>query len=117
MAKKFQRPSFKENKTMKSEQAEQNYAKFNAAPDRIDGAIHNTATARIGVAFNYSAMEQIDAVEIAFTNEPHGNMRSIMVVDMNTARALRDKLNALIYEHECNVCRARRHTAQAKREK
>ena len=59
---------------MKSEQAEQNYAKFNAVPDRIDGAIHNTATTRLGVAFNYSAMEQIDAVEIAFTNEPHGKV-------------------------------------------
>ena len=72
---------------MKSKQAEENYARFSANPDRIDGAVHNTATARLGVGFNYSAMEQIDAVEIAFANEPHGNMRSVMVVDMAAAKA------------------------------
>ena len=64
-----------------------NYTHFSQNPDRIDGAIHNTATARLGVGFNYSAMEEIDAIEIAFANEPHGNMRSIMVVDLNAARA------------------------------
>ena len=101
---------------MKSEQAEQNYAKFSTAPDRIDGAVHNTTTARLGVAFNYSAMEQMDAVEIAFANEPHGNMRSIMVVDMAAAKALRDRLDAALKEHDANVRRARRHAAQAKRE-
>ena len=73
-----------------------NYARFSATPDRIDGAIHNTATALRGVAFNYSAKEQIDAVEIAFANEPHGNMRSILVVDMEAARALRDQLDAIL---------------------
>ena len=99
---------------MKSEQAEQNYAKFSAALDRIDGAVHNTTTARLGVAFNYSAMEQIDAVEIAFANEPHGNMRSIMVIDMAAAKALRDRLDAVLKEHDANVRRARRHAAQAK---
>ena len=91
-----------------------NYTRFSQNPDRIDGAIHNTATARLGVGFNYSAMEEIDALEIAFANEPHGNMRYIMVVDMTAARALRDKLNALIYEHEHNVCRARRQAARRK---
>jgi len=101
---------------MKSENAEQNYAKFSAASDRIDGAVHNTTTARLGVAFNYSAMEQIDAVEIAFANEPHGNMRSIMVVDMAAAKALRDRLDAALKEHDANVRRTRRHAAQAKRE-
>ena len=92
-----------------------NYACFSANPDRIDGAVQHTVTARMGVAFNYSAMDQMDAVEIAFANEPHGNMRSIMVVDMTAARALRDRLNALIHEHQRNVCRARRHAAQANR--
>ena len=101
---------------MRSEEAEQNYVRFNADPDRIEGAIHNTATARLGAGFNYSAMEPVDAVEIAFANEPHGNMRSIMVVDITAARALRDTLNALIHEHERNVCRARRQAARAKRE-
>ena len=100
---------------MKSEQAEQNYAKFSTVPYRIDGAVHNTATARLGVAFNYSAMEQIDAVEIDFANEPHGNMRSIMVVDMAAAKALRDRLDAVIKEHDANVRRARRQAARANR--
>ena len=81
---------------MKSEQAEQNYARFSTSTDRIDGAVHNTVTARLGDAFNYSAMHQIDAVEIAFANEPHGNMRSSMVVDMEAAKALRDRLNELL---------------------
>ena len=100
---------------MKSEQAEQNYAKFRTAPDRIDGAVHNTATARLGIAFNYSAMEQIDAVEIAFANEPHGNMRSIMVVDMAAAKALRDRLDAALKEHDANVRRARRQNIKSYR--
>lgn len=77
-----------------------NYARFSANPDRIEGAIHNTATARLGVGFNYSAMEPVDAVEIAFANEPHGNMRSILVVDMTAARALRDRLNELLEINE-----------------
>ncbi len=101
---------------MKSEHAEENYARYSKDPDRIDGAVHNTATARLGLAFNYSAMEQIDAVEIAFANEPHGNMRSIMVVDMEAAKVLRDRLDALLAEHDANVRRARRHAVQAKRE-
>jgi hypothetical protein len=91
-----------------------NYARFSTNPDRIDGAIHNTAAARLGVGFNYSAMEEIDVIEIAFANEPHGNMRSILVVDMNAATALRDRLNALLHEHERNVCRARRQAARDK---
>ena len=74
--------------------------KFRASPDRIDGVVHNTATARLGVAFNYSAMEEIDAVEIAFYNEPRGNMRSIMVVDVVAAKALRDRLDAALKEHD-----------------
>jgi hypothetical protein len=94
-----------------------NDARFSANPDRIEGAIHNTATDRLGVAFNFSAMEPVDAIEIAFANEPHGNMRSIMVVDMTAARALRDRLNAIIHEHERNVCRVRRQAARATREK
>lgn len=102
---------------MKSEYAEQNYARYSASPDRIDGAVHNTVTARLGVAFNYSAMEEIDAVEIAFANEPHGNMRSIMVADIAAAKSLRDRLDAALKEHDANVRRARRHAAQAKREK
>jgi hypothetical protein len=101
--------------TAKSEQAEQNFARFIERQDRIEGAIHNTASARMGVAFNFSAMEEIDAVEIAFANEPHGNMRSILVVDLNAARALRDRLNALIHEHERDVCLARRQAARANR--
>jgi hypothetical protein len=96
---------------------EENYAAFNKNPDRIDGAIHNTATARLGVGFNFQAMETVDAIEIAFANEPHGNMRSIMAVDMTAARALRDRLNAIIHEHERNVCRVRRQAARATREK
>jgi len=88
---------------------EENYARFCKDPDRIDGAVHNTATARLGVAFNYSAMEPLDAVEIAFTTEPHGNIRSIMVVDMAAAKALRDRLDAALKEHDANVRRARRH--------
>ena len=94
---------------------EENFARFTTNPDRIDGMIHNTASARMGVAFSLSTMEEIDAVEITFTNTPHGNMRSTMVVDLNAARALRDRLNALIYEHERNVCRARRQAARANR--
>jgi len=76
--------------------AEQNYARFSANVERIDGAIHNTATARLGVGFNYSAMEPVAAIEIAFANEPHGNMRSIMGVDMAAAKALRNRLNELL---------------------
>jgi len=95
---------------------EDNYAAFSKNPDRIEGAIHNTATVRLGVAFNFQAMEPVDAIEIAFANEPHGNMRSILVADMNATRVLRDRLNALIHEHERNVGRARRKAARAKRE-
>jgi len=101
---------------MKSEHAEQNYARFSASPDRIDGAVQNTVTARLGVAFNYSAMDQMDAVEIAFNNEPIGTTRYLMVVDMAAAKALRDRLDAALKEHDANVRRARRHAAQAKRE-
>ena len=71
---------------MKSEQFEQSYARFSASPDRIDGAVQNTVSARLGVAFNYSAMDQMDAVEIAFNNEPIGTTRYMMVVDMAAAR-------------------------------
>ncbi len=100
--------------TAKSEQAEQNFARFSASPDRIHGVIHNTANARLGTAFNFSAMEEIDAVELSFVNNPPGNVRLIMVVDLNAARTLRDRLNALIHEHERNVCRTRRQAARAK---
>jgi len=93
---------------MKSEQAQQNYAKFSQDPDCIHGAVHNTATARLGVAFNYSAMEPVDAVEIAFNNEPIGTTRYLMVVDMAAAKALRDRLDAALKEHDANVRRARR---------
>jgi len=101
---------------MKSEQFEQSYARFSASPDRIDGAVQNTVTARLGVAFNYSAMDQMDAVEIAFNNEPIGTTRYLMVVDMAAAKALRDRLDAVLKEHDANVRRARRHAIQAKRE-
>ena len=101
---------------MKTEQFEQSYARFSASPDRIDGAVQNTVTARLGVAFNYSAMDQMDAVEIAFNNEPIGTTRYLMVVDMAAAKALRDRLDAVLKEHDANVRRARRHEAQAKRE-
>jgi len=101
---------------MKSEQFEQSYARFSASPDRIDGAVQNTVSARLGVAFNYSAMDQMDAVEIAFNNEPIGTTRYMMVVDMAAAKALRDRLDAVLKEHDANVRRARRHAAQAKRE-
>ena len=101
---------------MKSEQFEQSYARFSASPDRIDGAVQNTVTARLGVAFNYSAMDQMDAVEIAFNNEPIGTTRYLMVVDMAAAKVLRDRLDAVLKEHDANVRRARRHAAQAKRE-
>jgi hypothetical protein len=96
---------------------EENYAAFSKNPDRIEGSIHNTATVRLGVGFNFQSMESVDAIEIAFANEPHGNMRSILVVDMTAARALRDRLNALIHEHEHNICRARRQAARAKQGK
>ena len=101
---------------MKSEQFEQSYARFSASPDRIDGAVQNTVTARLGVAFNYSAMDQMDAVEIAFNNEPIGTTRYLMVVDMAAAKALRDRLDAVLKEHDANVRRARRHAIQDKRE-
>ena len=101
---------------MKSEQFEQSYARFSASPDRIDGAVQNTVTARLGVAFNYSVMDQMDAVEIAFNNEPIGTTRYMMVVDMAAAKALRDRLDAALKEHDANVRRARRHAAKAKRE-
>ena len=101
---------------MKSEQFEQSYARFSASPDRIDGAVQNTVSARLGVAFNYSAMDQMDAVEIAFNNEPIGTTRYMMVVDMAAAKALRDRLDAALKEHDANVRRARRHAAKAKRE-
>lgn len=91
---------------MKSERAEQNYARYSARPDRIDGAVHNTVTARLGIAFNYSAMEAIDAIEIAFANEPHGNMRSILVADIAAAKALRDRLDAGLNEHDTNMRRS-----------
>lgn len=96
---------------------EENYASFSKNPDRIEGSIHNTATVRLGIGFNFQAMEPVAAIELAFTNEPHGNMRSILVVDMSAARKLRDRLNALIHEHERDICRARRQAAQAMREK
>lgn len=96
-------------------QHEENYARFAARPDRIDGALNNTAKARLGPAFNYGIHDEVPSVEIAFSNEPHGNVRSIMVVDMAAARSLRDQLNALIYEHERNTCRARRHRAKTYR--
>ncbi|XHR27633.1 MAG: hypothetical protein ACFUZC_17035 [Chthoniobacteraceae bacterium] len=102
--------------TAKTEQAEQNFARFTEQQDRIEGSIHNTVNARLGTAFNFLSMEETDAVEIAFANEPHGNMRSILVVDLNAARTLRDRLNALIHEHERDVCRARRQAARANRE-
>lgn len=86
---------------------EENYARFASNPKRIDGAVNNTAKARLGAAFNYSAGEQIDAVEMAFASEPHGNMRTIMVVDMAAARSLRDQLNTLMHGHEQEVRRAR----------
>ena len=73
-----------------------NYACFSQNPDRIDGAVQNTVTARLGVAFNYSVMDQMDAVEIAFNNEPIGTTRYLMVVDMESARALRDRLNEIL---------------------
>jgi len=101
---------------MKSEQFEQSYARFSASPDRIDGAVQNTVSARLGVAFNYSAMDQMDAVEIAFNNEPIGTTRYMMVVDMAAAKALRDRIDAALKEHDANVRRARRHAAQANRE-
>ena len=90
---------------MKSEQSEQNYAKFSKDPDRIDGAVHNTANARQGIAFNYSAMELMDAVEIAFNNEPIGTTRYLMVVDMAAAKALRDQLDAAIKKQDTNIRR------------
>lgn len=96
---------------------EENYAAFSKNPDRIEGSIHNTATVRLGIGFNFQAMESVDAIEIAFANEPHGNMRSILAVDMTAARALRDRLNVLIHEHERDICRARRQAARATREK
>jgi hypothetical protein len=84
---------------MKSERAEENYARFSNDPARIDGSVHNTVSARLGTAFNYSAMEPMDAIEIAFANEPHGNMRSVLVADMAAAKALRDQLDQILKEH------------------
>ena len=92
-----------------------NYACFSQNPDRIDGAVQNTVTARLGVAFNYSAMDQMDAVEIAFNNEPIGTTRYLMVVDIAAAKALRDRLDAALKEHDANIRRARRQAARANR--
>lgn len=81
---------------MKYEQKEENYTRFSRNPARIDGAIHNRAVARLGVGFDNNLGDAVDAVEIAFTAEPHGNIRSMMVIDMATAKALRDQLDAII---------------------
>ena len=94
--------------------ANPNYASFNLSPDRIDGSLHNTAKARLGVGFNYSAMELLPAIEIAVSNEPYGNMRSLLVVDMEAAKALRDQLDAALKEHDANIRLARRNAAQAR---
>ena len=74
----------------------ENYAKFRANPNRIDGAIQNTAVARAGAAFSWSAMQAVPAVEIAFNNEPLGTTRYLMVVDMEAAKALRDSLKEIL---------------------
>lgn len=90
-------------------QKEENYQRFSKGPDRIDGSVHNRVVARLGTAFDYGEMEPLDVVEMAFTVEPHGNIRSMMVVDMAAAKSLRDQLDAAIKEHDANVRRARRH--------
>ena len=79
-----------------------NYAAFRASPDCIDGAIHNTAVARAGRAFDWRMQQSVPAIEIAFANEPHGNMRSVMVVDLQAAKALRDQLDAILAEKAGN---------------
>lgn len=81
---------------MKNEIGEANYARYSANPNRISGTVHNSVIARSGPAFNYSTMEEIDAVEISFVNEPYGNMRSILVADLAAARTLRDQLDAIL---------------------
>jgi hypothetical protein len=86
-------------KTMTTNQAEANYAQFSRDPSRIDGAVHNTVTARLGTAFDYNAGEPLDAVEIAFVQEPYGNVRSILVADLAAAKGLRDQLDQILKEH------------------
>lgn len=81
---------------MESEHAKENYRRFSNSPDRIDGAVHNMVSVRRGVAFDYRVMKLMDAVEIGFTVEPHGNMRSVMVVDIAAAKALLDALDAVL---------------------
>ena len=81
------------------QRGEENYVRFSKDPTRIDGSVHNTVSARLGSAFNYRAMESLDAVEMAFTVEPYGNIRSILVVDMDAAKALRDQLDEILKEH------------------
>jgi hypothetical protein len=77
----------------------ENYAQFSEAPDRIDGSVHNTVIARLGTAFDYREMKPVDAIEFAFTVEPHGNMRSMLVADMAAATALRDQLTEILKEY------------------
>ena len=81
---------------MSTNESNANYATFKASPNQIEGAIHNTANARKGVAFRYRENEIVDAVEIAFCDEPHGNMRSVLVIDMEAAKRLRHQLDQIL---------------------
>lgn len=73
-----------------------NYAAFRTNPDCIEGAIQNTAVVRAGRAFDWKMQQSVPAIEIAFNNEPTGTTRYLMVVDMEAARALRDRLNEIL---------------------
>ncbi len=72
------------------------YTKFTNDPTRIDGAVQNCALVRKGHAYDYNNEQILDAVELAFSSEPHGNMRTLVTLDLATAKALRDQLNALV---------------------
>jgi len=78
------------------EQKNEAYDAYSNRTDRISGAIHNTVTATAGTGFDYGEYEPLAVVEVAFTVEPHGNMRSLMVMDLPAAKALRDQLNAIL---------------------
>ena len=67
--------------------------------DRINGVLHNSAVVRHGFAEKFERFEkvgEVEGVEIAFTREPHGNMRWIAAIDMDAARSLRDQLTAIL---------------------
>ncbi len=80
---------------MENINAEANYKSYSNSPDRVDGAVHNTAHIRKGVSYDYKNGETLPSVEFAFSRNGVA-MRSMIVVDMDAARAMRDRLDAIL---------------------